>query len=164
MNDKLQCNGNLMCQLLSLGDNLSSQWLDPRVVDDFMALKAGYTRAYDLIYRFNLGVSKIFTLGDVAHMAEFCTPAGLERMQKKYQLWREKNITGLNLLSMEMLSVNGLNPDNCECPFEVFTFERWTFSYADGRKVDTSGSIDRYQLECYQGVNRIDFVETFARE
>ncbi len=164
MNDKLQCNGNLMCQLLSLGDQLSSQWLDPRVVDDFVTLKQSYTRAYDLIYRFNQGVSKIFQLNSVDPVAEFCTPAGLARMQKKYQGWREKGITGLDLLAIEMLSVNGLNPDDCGCPIEVYTFERWTFSYADGRKVDTSGSIDRYQLECQGGINRIDFVETFVKE
>ncbi|HPH95839.1 MAG TPA: hypothetical protein PKW33_10580 [Anaerolineaceae bacterium] len=116
-------------------------------------------RIQNLILRFNLGIEKAFVAGGMLDLRDCCTQVGLERMEAKYKGWRAQKISALNLVSCDFLSFD-LTPDGTKA--RVFTFEKWIFTYEDGRKVPTAGSVDCYEVHRVQDRWRVDSVTFYA--
>ncbi len=112
-----------------------------------------------LLQKFNQGVEGSFSAGGMQGMIEYTTTAGFARMQEKYALWTNQQVTALNLVSCEFLSFD-LSADQKHA--KAYTFEKWVFVYADGKEVPTAGSVDGYDLHQIDGRWRVDSARTYA--
>lgn len=127
-------------------------------LDDMLEINRQIQR---LIENFNLGVEGSFTAGGMQGLKNFCTPAGLARMQEKYTGWKKQSIAALNLVSCDFLSFD-LNTEKDLA--HVFTFEKWVFVREDGTETYTEGSVDGYEMHFSDGRWLVDSVKFYAPE
>lgn len=127
--------------------------------EDFHRLFEMDRQIQNQILKFNLGVENSFTQGGIQGLQECCTPAGLERMQQKYDNWKSQQVIALNLLSCDFLSFN-LTPNQERAT--AFTFEKWAFVYSGGKEIQTGGSVDGYELHLLHSQWLIDSVIFYA--
>ena len=139
---------NALVQAMQAADETTRVWLETD-----SAVKA-------LIQTFNLGVEGSFAAGGVQALAAVCTAAGYANMQKKFLGWRGNHIQSLQLVSCDFLAFHLTIPDEAE----VFTFEKWVYTYEDGRQVFTQGSVDHYLLARKADGWKVKFVENFTCE
>ena len=129
--------------------------------DEFKHLLDIHTHLQILITGFNLGVERMFIENTADGMAEFCTEAGVQRFHEKYANWKNEQVAALTLVSCDFLSFN-LSEDQNHA--QVFTYEKWIFTYNDGRKVHTEGSVDGYDVHKNSNGWRVDSVKFYAPE